>query len=477
MRAEVGVALGALCVVACGTAARLTRPEGDGGWSRERRDAEIARLADAPTPPPTPPATLTLADALALAERGNRRIAEAEKAVGGARERVWQARGRLLPSTTGSGRYTWYTDAQTTRVHFPPGLLPAGVTPPVVAIREAEVGVVNGTLALPLDLNGELGAALAAAQAGYRGEQARLWATRLEEQVGVIRAYFQLLAADRLRGVTRETIALDRQQLANAEQRYNNGRLTKNELLVVQVALRDAEQLLLARELAIDQARWALNQAIGLPVDAASAVADVTAPPGLPPVEDALRDMRAHNPVLATLLEEQQRLEETTRALVRGWLPRTTAGAAIDYSSSDIVQPQRIGSGFVGFTWDLGTDTRRAAEITEARLAGERNRIALDRTLRELEARVRATQRAIAERLAAADAARAGVDQAEENLRIRRDQFAAGRATSEDVLDADALLAAERATLATALYDAHARRAELQELLGLPLEDVAREAR
>ena len=476
MRGEVFVALGALVLAACGTAARLTRPEGDGGWSRERRGEEIRRLTDA-APPPSASGPLTLADALALAERGNRRVAEAERAVGGARERVWQARGRFLPSTTGSGRYTWYTDAQTNRVNFPPGFLPAGVQPPVVTIREAEVGVVNGTVTLPLDLNGELGAALAAAQAGYRGEQARLWATRLDEQVGVIRAYFQLLAAERLRAVTEETIASDRQQLANAEQRYRNGRLTKNELLVVQVAVRDAEQQLLARELTIDQARWALNQAVGLPVDAASAVVDVVAPPRLPPIDETLGLMRAHNPVLVALLEEQQRLEETTRALVRGWLARTTAGGAIDYTSSDIVQPQTIGSGFVGFTWDLGTDTRRGAEIAEARIAAERNRIALDRTLRELEARARATGRAVEERLAAVEAAHIGVEQADENLRIRRDQFDAGRATSEDVLDAEALLAGERATLATALYEAHARRAELQQLIGLPLDGVVADAR
>src|SRR5204863_4358442 len=93
MRAEL-LALAAL-LAACGTAARLTRPEGDGGWSRERRGEEIARIADAAPPPPAP-GPLTLADALALAERGNRRIAEAERTVGGARERVWQARGRLF---------------------------------------------------------------------------------------------------------------------------------------------------------------------------------------------------------------------------------------------------------------------------------------------------------------------------------------------------------------------------------------------
>jgi outer membrane protein TolC len=473
MRAELLVL--AVLLAACGTAARLTRPEGDGGWSQERRGEEIARHVEAEPPPPAP-GPLTLADALALAERGNRRIAEAEQTVAGARERVWQARGRLFPSTTGYGRYSWYSDAQMAHVVLPPGLL-RGLPPPAVVIREAQVGVVNGTVSLPLDLNGELGAALAAAQAGYRGEQARLWATRLEEQVGVIRAYFDLLSAERLRAVTEETIAAERQQLANAEQRYANGRLTKNELLVVQVTLSNAEQRLLARDLAIDEARWALNQAIGLPVDAGSTVVDVASSPAVPAVDDALQQMRANNPVLVTLLEEQQRLEETRRALVRGWLPRTTAGGAIDYSSSTAVLPQRIGTGFLGFTWDLGTDTRRAAEIAEAGIAADRNQIALDRTLRELEARVRATRRAVEERLAAAEAARVAVVQADENLRIRRQQFDAGRATSTDVLDAVALVAVERATLATALYEAHARRAELQQLIGLPLDDVVADAR
>ncbi len=471
----VGLALCGL-VVGCGTAARFTRAEGDGGWSAARRAEEVARLA-APSAEAAPAGPLTLAAALALAARGNRRIAEAEEQLDVARARVWETRGRLLPATTGSGRYTWYTDAQTTRVHLPPGLLPAGTTPPDVTVRQAEFGTVNGTLRLPLDLSGELQHTLAAAQAGYRGERARLWATRLAEQVGVIRAYFQLLEAERLAEVTEQTIATDRQQLANAEQRFAAGRLTKNELLVVQVALRNAEEQRLQRALAIDQARWALNQAVGLPVDAPSEVVDVRERPALLAADEALRLARATNPVLVSLLEEQQRLEESARALVSSRLPRFDAGGAIDYSSATIVQPQRVGSGFVGFTWDLGTDTRREAEIAAARHAAEQNRIAVGRELDEIEAAVRTTQRAAEERLAAAAAAEAGVAQAEENLRIRRQQFDAGRATSDDVLDAEALLAGQRATRAGALYQAHTRRAELQELLGLPLDDVIADTR
>ena len=475
MRAE--WTLGCALLVACGTTARLTRPEGDGGWSADRRTAEVAARLDPAVPPPSPPAEpLTLAAALALAGHGNRRVAEAEHRLAESRERVWQTRARLLPSATGSGRYTWYTDPQTTAVQLAPGSLPPGVSP-IVIVREKEFGVANGTLTVPVDLTGELLHALAASQAGYRGERARAWATRLGEDVAVVHAYFRLLEAERLRDVTRETIAVERQHRETAEDRFNAGRLTKNELLVAEVAVRDAEQRLLQDELAIAEARWALNQAIGLPVDAPSEVVDVTAPAAVPGADEALGLARANNPAVVELLEEQQRLAETARSLERGWLPRVAAGGAIDYSSATIVQPQRTESGFVGLTWDLGTDGRRAAEIAEARIATDRTRIALERQLRELEAAVRTTQQSAEERLAAAEAARVGVVQAEENLRIRRDQFAAGRATSDDVLDASALLARERATFASAVYQAHTRRAELQELIGLPLDALVAEAR
>src|SRR5205085_11663057 len=105
-------------------------------------------------------------------------------------------------------------------------------------VREKEFGVANGTVTVPLDLTGELLHALAASQAGYRGERARTWATHLGEDVAVVRAYFQLLEAERLRDVTRETIAVERQHYKTAQDRFSAGRPMKNEVLVADVALR-----------------------------------------------------------------------------------------------------------------------------------------------------------------------------------------------------------------------------------------------
>ena len=461
--------------------AHLLRPEGNGGWSPERRTEELkeraaaanVRFEPAVAPSePEPDTPLALDDALRLAAQRNRRIDLAERQLRMQGDRVRQVRARLLPNIIGTGRYTWYTDAQTTNVVLPPGVLPPGATPPDVIIRDAEEGRVNGTLRVPIDVWGEASRALNAAQAGYRGERARVWATRLGEEVGVIRAYFDLLEAERLKEVTVESLEAQRTQLSNASSRFDSGRLTKNELLVVQVAVSSSEQQLVQRQLAIDRARWTLNRAIGLAVDAPTRVLDVRSRPEVPPVDETLQSAYRENPALTALVEEQQRLEATASSLRRSRLPRFEGGAAIDWTNSDVIEPTRIGSGFVGFTWDLSIDGRREAEIAEAQEAVDRNRVAIEAELRDLEEAVRATQGAVEERLAALASAEAAVGQAEENLRIREQQFGAGRAASEDVLDAEALLTAQRATLASALYQAHTRRAELQELMGLPIDTM-----
>jgi outer membrane protein TolC len=462
-----------LLACSCGPVRVLTRPDGNGGWTPERRRAELAERAQAAevslaaAPVAADDGTLTLADVVRLAS-ANRRVAEADRDLAIAGARVDQARGRLYPTVTGRGRYDWYTDPQTIGLDLPAGLLPAGAPAPTAFIREQDFLTVNGTASVAIDVFGEITKNLTASQAGYRAEEARRFAVLLGERFEATQSYFALLEAERLADVARQTLAAQRQQLANAEARVAAGRLTRNELLVVQVAVRNTEQLLRQVELQAARARWTLNRVVGRPVDAPLRLADVVVAPTLPTADEALRQAFETNPTLRLLVEEQQRLEDLAASLARGRLPRFQGGGTIDYTSQEIVQPERIGGAFLGFTWDVA-DAPREAEIAQARIAVARNRDRIERALREVEATVRATQRAAEERLAALATAGLAVEQAEENRRIRAQQFDAGRATSEDLLDAEALFAQQRAALATSLYQAHVRNAELDQLIGRPV--------
>src|SRR5207245_6981851 len=124
------------------------------GWSAEQRAEELGRLARragvdfgaSREAPSGTPQTLDLAAALAMAAQGNRRIAISERQLAGVEQQVHDVRGRLLPSTVGSGRYTWYTDAQRNSIQLPAafgGAAPAGGTS--VSIRDSEPGTLHGT--------------------------------------------------------------------------------------------------------------------------------------------------------------------------------------------------------------------------------------------------------------------------------------------------------------------------------------------
>jgi outer membrane protein TolC len=465
------VALGAL-LAGCTSVKEIWRPEGDGGWTPAQRQAAVSVLAPSagvenPREPRPTPATAQVYDlphALAQAAQANRAIAAAGLRTQIARQQALEARGLLLPTTTAQGAYTWYSDVRSTEPEVP------GAPPFKVILSDSDAGTINARVALPIDLSGELRQTLAAAQAGYRGEAARRWATELEQDLAVTRAYFDRLAAQRLREVTEQTIELYQTQYSDADKRFNAGRLTKNEVLEVQVVLRNAQQRLQQDDVAIDRTRWAFNQAIGVDVNAPTQVVDIRERPILPDDAEMLGTAQEKNPVLTALFERQRQLEAELSALERSRFPRFNAGGAVDYSSSTLFTPQAIGQGFVGFSWDLGTDTRREERITAARLAADENQIQLQAELRALEQSLRATQRSAAERLTALDTAQVAVGQAEENLRIRQQQFDAGRAQTRDVLDAQRLLTEQRAVLATALYEAQTRRAELQQLMGESFE-------
>jgi outer membrane protein len=461
-----------LLVAGCAATPAFLLPEGDGGWSDERRHEEVLKIARKAGVDVTPaaaltartPTTIDLATAISMAANGNRRIAESSADVAARGERVWTARSALLPNLSGNGRYSWYSDPLTNPI--PSALAGAGGALPQrsIVIRESEVGNVDGTITLPIDLSGEFRHALAAAQAGYRGERARAWATDVSERLEVVRAYFDVLVAKRLREVADQNVELYRRQLQDAQARFDSGRITKNEALVVQVTLADAEDEARRVDVFIARARYALNERIGADVNAPTEPVDVAERPSPPPIGQSLERAYEGNPAVRALVEEQQRLDETTTSLGRRRLPRFSAGAAVDWSSTGPVEPREVQSGFVGFTWlyDAGIE----GEIAAAKIDADRNRIELERQLREVESMVRSTHQSMEERLASLASAELSVGQAEENVRIRRNQFDVGRASSEDVLDAQRLLARQRADRATALYESHVRLAELHALMG-----------
>lgn len=475
---------GAASLLALAASCATIRPEGDGGWTEARRREALdgaARAIGSPLDDPariapvgeSAPEPIDLATALDRARRENRRLSATRAGLEASAADVTRALGRFLPATTASGRYARHTEPRTNRISELP-LASPGTAPPSVTIRDSEEATASGRIELPIDWSGELRASLEAARSGYRSEAARVAAIELEEQAGVVGAYFGFLESSALLGVAEERIRVLDEQLANARSRFDAGRLTKNELLVVEVALADARHERYRRELTRRHRRAELNRRIGAPIVAATEPIDVAVLPELPDRAAVAEAAPRRNPVLREVLEEIQAEEARASALRRARLPRLAIGGEAEATTADVFRPRESATGYVGVRWDLGTDLEREAEIARADRLATAARRRLEQELLAIEDAIRVAWSAVDERRRAADVARGAVGQSEENLRIRRSQFDAGRATSEDVLDAEALLAAQRAAFASARYQAYVRRAELFRLIGLaPDEDLA----
>ena len=350
-----------------------------------------------------------------LAAARNRRIAEARAAARrGARARLRGARPPAARPPPASGRYTWYTDAQTTDVELPPGTLPAG------AARSWPCGsrssaTLNGTVTLPIDSDRRARATRSlAAQAGYRGEAARAWAThaRAAGRASIAR----LLRPARGRAPARGHGADARPRSARSSPTRRSASTTGGSPRTSCSSCRSRVQQRRAGA-APARPRDRAGALGAQPGDRASRstrrprLVDVTEPPVRAVARGgaARRASRATRCSLA-LVEEQQRLEATATALERGRLPRFEVRRRCRLHELAIWSSRRTSApGFVGFT--LGPRHRHAARGAHRRGAprgasgtGSRSSASCASSRQA----VRATQRGAEERLAALATARAG---------------------------------------------------------------------
>ena len=348
---------------------RLERRSGAAtSWRRARPPPRVA--LDPEAPPPEPRARRRAAVARRRARARDRRATGASPrptaSVDAAAARVRDARGRLLPATTGAGRYTWYTDPRSaTPSRCRPALLPPARRSPSFVIREQQSGTSERRHRRPArrDRRAPADAHRGAGRLPRRA-RARLGDDARRRRSASSAPTSTCSRRERLREVVEQTIALDRAQLANAQQRFDAGRLTKNELLVVQVALPGrASRSCVQRDLDDRPGALALNEAIGARSTRRRRSSTWPTVPTLPPVDDALRDAFANNPVLALAgrgAAAPGRDRDRARARPPAALRGRRRGRLDERRRSS--SRSAIGSGFVGFTWDLGTDGRREAQ-------------------------------------------------------------------------------------------------------------------
>jgi len=277
-------------------------------------------------------------------------------------------------------------------------------------------------------------------------EAAGQTATRARQQLAAeaAGAYLQVHALGARRNATTSFVESLEARLEEMRGRVDAGRALEADALKIQLTLERAELDLLVIAEAQTVALQDLARTVGHagPVDVRMAPDWVQRrAPDLEKLTELAFELR---PDIKALASTDEALERRRAAVKAEILPRLDARASWTWTDGSPYSEDQWIEGALVVSWKLvaaGTRAPRAAALAAQRSAVRRD---LAEARRAIEVEIRA---GFAELTAARDAVevgRRGIEQATETLRVERERHAAGRATTNDLLDAEASLREQR---------------------------------
>ncbi|HYA48524.1 MAG TPA: TolC family protein [Burkholderiales bacterium] len=383
-----------------------------------------------------------------------------------------------LPSLRFGGGYTRLSEV-------PPFAVSLPIFPEPVVVSQNYFNNWNLRLSVqqPLFTGFRLEAGTESARMLERSSSLDLEKDRSEFIFAVKGAYWGLARAREFETVIQEDIRQVQEHLNDVRAFFDQGLLTRNEVLRAEIQLSNAEIMAIDARNAVEVTQTSLTNLIGLPISTevelttsaeslASRLpeADEAAGPAASP--SLLATALANRPELKSAAFRVKASEAGVKAAKAGWYPQVAlAGNYYYLRPNPRLMPAQ--NKFYG-TWDIGVVlsfdvwnwglTKSQTEQARAQLAQARDA----RKLLEDQAVLEVTETRLAlgharEKLKVAGQA---VGQADENLRIVRDKFRQGVALNTDVLDAEVFLVQAKMARTQAAIDLVLAQARLEKALG-----------
>jgi outer membrane protein len=250
-----------------------------------------------------------------------------------------------------------------------------------------------------------------------------------------------------------------------AQNLFEQGAVTRNDLLQAEVRLASSKQRRLEVANRLDNAWLGFNNLIGEPPEYRQMLIEETKIDLAElnkPAAEAISG-RAEIQAQRKLLEGSELEVKETRS---GYYPELFARAGLDYVQNDKVREQAIMAATVGFKINLFDGYATTARLRQA--VNNRSRTA--ERLRQLESDLALEYRTAvndakvaAERIAVMEAS---IRQGEENLRINKDRYQEQVGTATNVIDAQTLLTQIRTEHYQAIFDYEVALARVKRARG-----------
>lgn len=299
--------------------------------------------------------------------------------------------------------------------------------------------------------------------------------TRNLVAIDFVLVYLDLLEAENLVKISEKEVLQLESHLHDAKSLYEEGVITKNDLLQAGVKISDARQrLLIARNLRAVTASQ-LNSVLVRPLTADMQVEDIRESPARfvePDMGNAWEIAEKQRPEILIAEETLKALDLEKRATEAEFFPRLFVKGGYDFTENRYQVYEGNWSVTLGMGINLFQGGLTRAELKKnvsqrLRLVEEKNKLIDDIRL-EVE-KYLLNVRTAKERV---EVTKDAVQQAEENLRINRVKYEEGAGTATDVLDAVTLLTVAETNNYKSVYDLRRAEAAVLYAIGTDLSEV-----
>lgn len=442
---------------------------------RERSAAVVVCLLSLVSwaPAETAKRALSLEEAVRIGLERSPVVHASEVRLAASEARTREVMASRLPAVRAGAGYTRLSEVPPFEVALP--ILPA---PVVVSPVYFNTWSLRASVQQPIFTGLRLEASTEAARWQERSAGAGLEHDRGELVFAVKSAYWGLARALEVELVAEENVRRVQEHLKDVRAFFEQGLLTKDEVLRAELQLAKADLLTIDARNAVETARTALNSLLGLPLDEEVELTSPTEEKSQGLEEGPLDGPDLAAEALASRADLKaaefmvKASESGLKAAKSGWYPQVYLTGNVYYlRPNPRFMPARDR---FDATWDLGLSV--AFDVwnwgqTKSQTERARAELALARDARKaLEDRIvlEVTQARLALRQmqGKAEVAAKSVVQAEESLRIVRERFRQGVALNADVLAAEVALLEAKLARTQAALDISLARARLDRALG-----------
>jgi len=285
-----------------------------------------------------------------------------------------------------------------------------------------------------------------------------------------INSYFTLLESDRMIAVGQKEVDALSSHARMAQNLFDAGSITKNDLLQAQVRLSDARQRLLTLKNMRALYASTLNRTLVRPLNQeVIPVEPVGETPPLPALEMVWENAALSRPEIKMADYELKINELNEDAKKSEFLPSFFAEGGYNYTQNRYVTYEDNWSVIFGLKFNIFNGGATRAELAKLKIRSEQLREQRKRVLDDIRLEV---ERYYLDRKSAGEnmiVTEGAVRQATENLRINTVRYEEGVGTATDVLDAIALLTLAEKNRFKALYDLKRAHAGLLYATGADL--------